>query len=215
MANLKSPSFLLMGTSIKEPKSVNKSPSSKSVVMAKQESNNNNKRNLVKIYTKSGQAPSPSKDYCELIITADDEVIWRVWHIKYRHQLKFHPPSEERMSSEEFQNDAKMHRNVTKSFGEDVLQTALAYASKEWLARMPQGILRKITSFLEVKDICTLSQVCETLRIRCHDNVVWKSMFQRTFGDWDELRERRAKKLGWKFVFTEEWKRKNIDWDSL
>lgn len=180
----------------------------------KQQSTKNGQ--VEKVYSISGQAPSPSKDFLELII-GKEQVIWRHWKISYKHHKKI-LPSEERLTHEEFKADGKIHREVVKNFGEDVLHTALGYASKEWLPRLPKATLLRITSYLDVNDICRLSQVCDTLRIRCHDNQIWKAAFLRTFGAWDELRERRATRLTWRRVFIEEWERqrvKKIDWDSL
>ncbi len=150
MANVESLCVMGMSLTLKEPK-----PKASCSTMAKQRNTKNTK--IEKIYTISGQAPSPSKDYFELIV-ARELVVWRVWHIKYKHHRRI-LPSEEKLSLEEFQNDGKMHRDITKTFGEDVLHIALAYASKEWLARVPQAILLKIVSYLDVNDLCMLSKV--------------------------------------------------------
>jgi len=171
---------------------------------------------IQKVFTATGQAPSPSKDFFELVV-AKDRIIWRAWRIKYKNHKSI-MPSEDCLTFEDYQYDGRVQTEVTKNLGDDVLQISLAYASRQWLSRMPMGVLLKIFSFLAIKDICSMSQVSSVLRLRCLDSKIWKNCYFRTFGAWDELRDRRAKKVGWRKVFIEEWERQNsdkIDWDDL
>lgn len=169
-----------------------------------------------KVFTATGQAPSPSKDFFELVV-AKDRIIWRVWRIKYKNHRMI-MPSEDCLTYEDYQYDGRVQSEINKNLGDDVLQISLGYASKQWLARVPMGVLLRIVTHLTIKDLTNLSQVCSVLRIRCLDSDLWKHCFSQAFGAWDELRERRAKRVGWRKVFIEEWDRKNtnkINWDDL
>ena len=114
-------------------------------------------RTMEKVYTASGQAPSPSKDFFELIV-AKDRVVWRSWRIKYKnHRMIL--PAEECITYEEFQNDGNIHRDIVRNLGDDVLQISMGHVSKEWLARLPLAVLQNILSQLDIKDLVSLSQV--------------------------------------------------------
>ena len=110
-----------------------------------------------KVFTATGQAPSPSKDFFELVV-AKDRIIWRVWRIKYKNHRMI-MPSEDTLSYEDYQYDGRVQTEIDKNLGDDVLQISLAYASKQWLARMPMKVLLQIASYLTVKDISSLAQV--------------------------------------------------------
>lgn len=112
---------------------------------------------MERLYTAAGQAPSPSKDFFELIV-AKDRVVWRSWRIRHKNHTML-LPAEESLSYEEFQNEVHIHRDILKIFGEDVLQVSMGYVSKEWLARLPLATLQNIISRLEIKDLVSLSQV--------------------------------------------------------
>eukprot|EP00795_Rhopilema_esculentum_P005852 gene5852-11174_t len=212
----------------------------KSVISSTKLKNMKN-RPIEKVFTASGQAPSPSKDFFELII-AKDRVIWRAWRIKYKNHRMI-MPSEECISYDEFQDDNRIQTEIFRNLGDDVLQVSLGYVSREWIARLPSSVLRNIAAYLSIKDITVLSQSLipalqsmnssyllygdvpgDVLAItglqhpeaRCRDSQLWQECYCRTFGAWDDLRERRAKKIGWRKVFIEEWERlKDIDWDDL
>ena len=112
---------------------------------------------IEKVFTATGQAPSPSKDFFELVV-AKDRIIWRAWRIKYKNHRTI-MPSEDTLTYEDYQYDGRVQTEVNRNLGDDVLQISLAYASKQWLSRMPMGVLLKIASFLTVRDICNMSQV--------------------------------------------------------
>ena len=112
---------------------------------------------IEKIYTATGQAPSPSKDFFELVV-AKDRIIWRAWRIKYKNHRTI-MPSEDSLTYEDYQYDGRVQTEVNRNLGDDVLQISLAYASKQWLSRMPMRVLLKIASFLTIKEICNMSQV--------------------------------------------------------
>ena len=112
---------------------------------------------MERLYTAAGQAPSPSKDFFELIV-AKDRVIWRSWRIRHTHHTMV-LPAEECLTYEEFQNEVHIHRDIVKNFGDDVLQVSMGYVSREWLGRLPLAIMQNIISRLEIKDLVSLSQV--------------------------------------------------------
>lgn len=110
-----------------------------------------------KVFTATGQAPSPSKDFFELVV-AKDRIIWRVWRIKYKNHRMI-MPSEDCLTYEDYQYDGRVQSEINKNLGDDVLQISLGYASKQWLARVPMGVLLRIVTHLTIKDLTNLSQV--------------------------------------------------------
>ena len=132
----------------------------KSVISSTKLKNMKN-RQVEKVFTASGQAPSPSKDFFELIV-AKDRVIWRAWRIKYKNHRMI-MPSEECVSYDEFQDDNRIQTEIFRNLGDDVLQVSLGYVSREWIARLPSSVLRNIAAHLSIKDVTVLSQVRWTL----------------------------------------------------
>uniref|UniRef100_UPI00358EFA07 F-box only protein 36 isoform X2 n=1 Tax=Myxine glutinosa TaxID=7769 RepID=UPI00358EFA07 len=55
----------------------------------------------------SGQAPSPSKDFYQLLVK-QDEVIWRVWRITLHPNSRFDRPTQLTQSHNDFLHDVSL-----------------------------------------------------------------------------------------------------------
>ena len=110
-----------------------------------------------KLYSASGQAPAPSKDFYELSVYKK-EVIWRKWRIRYSRDGKV-VPSEDKMDIEKFLDSDVIHNDIERNLGDDVLNMAIGHLTNVWLSRLPIHVLNIIMTYLDIKDIGRLHQV--------------------------------------------------------
>lgn len=135
------------------------------------------------------QAPAPSKDYCQLVLTYR-QVIYRCWRIALRGDSESRYPREVRDNYEDFAYDENTQRNyhslipsygfyynffefwiftgeIGHVFGKPTLVYVRNIVEKgklDYLARLPTNLLIKIISFLNLEDIARLSQVNSQFR---------------------------------------------------
>ncbi|XP_067157992.1 F-box only protein 36 isoform X2 [Apteryx mantelli] len=131
-----------------------------------------------------GQAPAPSKDFCQLLVTRR-QVIFRWWKISLRSEFRDARPGEIKESHEDFLDDSSLHSNY------------------DFLERLPVPLLLYIISFLELEDIARLSQVSHRFKMICNSNTLWESIVENLCDTiTPEMREL-AQEMGWKqFFFT-------------
>ena len=152
------------------------------------------------LFEKSDQAPAPSKDFHQLLVT-DKEVLFRSWRISLRRdQLKI-PPSQKRVSHEDFRYDTLMEADISRIFGQDVLHYVQGIIFHDWLIRMPEKILFKIVSELELTDLIKVSQVCKVLKQVCSSDDLWQGIYAKHSARVTEDIKVLAKELGWKKMF--------------
>ena len=70
---------------------------------------------------KVGQAPAPSKDFHQFVVN-EREVIWRTWRIAIRRDQRGLPPSQKKVSWDEFDDDALLQSDISRVFGEETLK---------------------------------------------------------------------------------------------
>jgi len=63
---------------------------------------------------KTGQAPSPSKDFNQLLVT-ENQVILRTWRISIRKDQRYIPPSQLKVPVAEFDEDTLLQTDVTRT----------------------------------------------------------------------------------------------------
>lgn len=110
-----------------------------------------------KLYSVSGQAPAPSKDFYELVVYID-QIIFRKWRIRYAKNGKV-VPSEDKMNVERFLDSDVVQNDIERNLGDDVLNMAIGHLTNTWLPRLPMCALTLITSYLDLKDIGRLHRV--------------------------------------------------------
>ncbi|EDO33681.1 predicted protein [Nematostella vectensis] len=149
---------------------------------------------------KTAQAPSPSKDFHQLIVQ-DGEVLWRTWRISARKDQRYIPPSQRRVPWEDFDDDALTQMDIHRVFGDDTLRLVHSLVCGDWLVRLPSNTVVHIASYLDLIDVSRLGSVCKFLRKVCSSDELWEKIY-RSHCDTitDEIREL-AKDVGWKKVF--------------
>lgn len=150
------------------------------------------------------QAPAPSKDYCQLVLTYR-QVIYRCWRIALRGDSESRYPREVRDNYEDFAYDENTQREIGHVFGKPTLVYVRNIVEKgklDYLARLPTKILIKIISFLNLEDIARLSQVNSQFRQLCRSDSVWMELYKTYYSNeiTSDLK-RLAERDGWRKVF--------------
>lgn len=151
-------------------------------------------------YEKTGQAPSPSKDFHQLIVQ-DHEVIWRTWKVSLRKDLKAIPPSQKKVPWEDFDYDDITQSDISRVFGEDALRLVHALVCGDWLVRLPPNVVVHIASHLDLVDIARLGAVSKFLRKMCSSDELWEKVYRHHCDTVTEEIEELAKEVGWKKTF--------------
>lgn len=114
------------------------------------------------IFTKEGIAPPPSKDFYQLTVKADRHVIWRSWSINLRIS-NTRSPAQTVFSSEEFIEKKSLQTEIARVLGGDTLEHVMNIVSPASptysLEDLPEDVIRKICSNLELESIGQLAQV--------------------------------------------------------
>ena len=152
------------------------------------------------LFEKTGQAPSPSKDFHQLLVT-ENLVILRTWRISVRKDQRYIPPSQRKVPLEEFDEDTTLQTDVSRIFGEETLRLVHSIVCKDWLARLPKNVLIRIASFLDLVDIARLGSVCKSLRKVCSSDELWEKIFITHCDTITDETRALAKEVGWKKVF--------------
>uniref|UniRef100_A0A8C8B9S4 F-box protein 36 n=1 Tax=Otus sunia TaxID=257818 RepID=A0A8C8B9S4_9STRI len=136
------------------------------------------------VFEVRGQAPAPSKDLCQLLVTRR-EVIFRWWKISLRNEFRESRPGEIKESQEDFLDDSSLHSNY------------------DFLERLPVPLVLYIISFLELEDIARLSQVSRRFEMICNSNALWENIVQNLCDTITPEMKELAQEMGWKqFFFT-------------
>ncbi|XP_036441356.1 F-box only protein 36a [Colossoma macropomum] len=154
------------------------------------------------LFTLSGQSLPPSKDLYQIIIT-HQQVIWRWWKVSLRIEFRGAAPGELKLSHEEFLNDARLQHQVGMVFGPNVLGYTLALCQGhfDYLERLPDRLLLRILSFLDVQDICCLGQTSRRFRKLCDCKAVWESAIRSCSEEISENLEALAEQMGWRRIY--------------
>jgi len=149
---------------------------------------------------KVGQAPSPSKDFHQLVVN-EKEVIWKTWRIAIRRDQRGLPPTQKKTSWDEFDDDALLQSDISRVFGEDTLKHVHAIVCGDWLIRLPPRVIVHIGSFLDLIDIVHLGAVCKYTRKICASDLLWEKIFLAYCDTVTDEMKTLAKEIGWKKVF--------------
>ncbi|XP_062380855.1 F-box only protein 36b [Sardina pilchardus] len=148
----------------------------------------------------SGQGPAPMKDYFHLQITKT-EVIWRWWKISLRSEST--KPGEFRESHSDYLENSMLQSQVRVAFGTRIMQhtQALCEGHFDYLERLPERLLLRIMTYLNLEDIARLGQTSHAFRKLCVSNEFWEHTFRAHYNTVPEGVEMLASELGWKTVF--------------
>uniref|UniRef100_A0A8C6ZM66 F-box protein 36 n=1 Tax=Nothoprocta perdicaria TaxID=30464 RepID=A0A8C6ZM66_NOTPE len=129
-----------------------------------------------------GQAPAPSKDFCQLLVTRR-QVVFRWWRISLRNECREARPGEIKESHEDFLDDSSLQSKF------------------DFLERLPVPLLLYIISFLELEDIARLSQVSHRLKMICNSNALWEGIVENLCDTITPEMRDLAQEMGWKQLF--------------
>lgn len=156
-----------------------------------------------KIFEATGTVPSPSKDFCQILVT-EAGVVWRKWKITLRNvQLSPTPPAESVMTYEDFQYDKTLHFEVELIFGKKVLDHVqrIIRGCNDPLSSLPEDILIKIAAYLDLQSVSYLSQVNQRLREVANSDSLWEKLYSVHQGRATQEVKSLASEIGWKKVF--------------
>ena len=151
------------------------------------------------------QAPSPSKDWCQLIVT-ERGLVCRRWKISIRGIARGAGPAPTEVALyffEEFQNDDSIQREIELVYGtetlEQVIRVACGYIDR--LCSLPEKTVTKIASYLDLQSIVRFGQVNRYLRQISNSNALWQDIYVHNCGLPSEEVKMLGEELGWKRVF--------------
>ena len=157
-----------------------------------------------KLLEESCQDPAPSKDFCHVMVT-ERGVIWRRWKVSVRNitQGAVPAPVERGFTVEEFLADKDMQGEVGRVMGNETLQRALRLlrGQKDLLSRLPEKVLFRIVSQLDLASIDSLSKVNRYLQHFCNSDPFWCKVYRVHHGPSSEEVRAVAADMGWKKVF--------------
>nr|XP_020648267.1 F-box only protein 36 [Pogona vitticeps] len=156
------------------------------------------------LFEARGQAPAPSKDFYQLIVTRK-EVIFRWWKISLRSEYREARPGELKESHEDFLDDPSLQIQIAIIFGAETLEHTfnLCRGNFDFLVRLPDPLLLYIISYLELEDIARLSQVSHRFEMLCNSDKLWEMIVKNLSGRITPEMRSLAQEVGWKqFFFT-------------
>lgn len=157
-----------------------------------------------KLLEESCQDPAPSKDFCHLMVT-ERGVIWRRWKVSVRNitQGAVPAPVERGFTVDEFLVDKDMQGEVDRVMGNETLQRALRLlrGQNDLLSRLPEKVLFKVVSQLDLASIDSLSKVDRYLQQFCNSDPFWCKVYRVHHGPPTEDVQAVAADMGWKRVF--------------
>ncbi|XP_064929083.1 F-box only protein 36 [Columba livia] len=156
------------------------------------------------LFETRGQAPAPSKDFCQLLVTRR-QVIFRWWKISLRSESRESRPGATYASHEDFLQNSSLQIQIAIVFGANILEHVfnLCQGKYDLLERLPVALLVHIISFLDLEDIARLSQVSRKLKMVCNSNALWENIVKNLCDTITPEMKELAQEIGWKqFFFT-------------
>uniref|UniRef100_A0A8C6WT01 F-box protein 36a n=1 Tax=Neogobius melanostomus TaxID=47308 RepID=A0A8C6WT01_9GOBI len=153
------------------------------------------------LYEIKGQGPPPEKDYFQLRISKN-EVIFISWRISLRRGSWGVGPKEDKVSHQDLQQDKRFQSKILAVFGQRILDyTIMICEGKfDYLERLPEDILLKISSYLGLKDLAQLAQVSQSFREFCNSEKLWEKRV-RAVPEFTNDMEKVCSFIGWKQAF--------------
>ncbi|XP_030071957.1 F-box only protein 36 [Microcaecilia unicolor] len=154
------------------------------------------------LFDVSSQAPAPSKDFYQLVITKT-EVIVRWWKISLRSEFRDTKPGELRESHQDFLEDSTLQVQISIVFGQNILEyvSNLCRGKFDFLERLPEGLLLYIMTFLDLEDIARLSQTSHTFEKVCSSDKLWEHIVESLCDTVTPEMRMLAQDIGWKQIF--------------
>ncbi|XP_028648021.1 F-box only protein 36a [Erpetoichthys calabaricus] len=154
------------------------------------------------LFDVSAQAPSPSKDFYQLIVTKTD-IIWRWWKISLRSEHRDGKPGELIESHQDFLDDDTVLFQVNLVFGKNIVEYVrnLCQGNFDYLERLPDPLLLHIISFLDLEDLSRLSQTSHKFEKLCSSDELWEHIVESSCDTVTPEMRALAAEMGWKRIF--------------
>ncbi|XP_040901755.1 F-box only protein 36a [Toxotes jaculatrix] len=148
------------------------------------------------------QGPPPTKDFFQLVITKN-EVIWRSWKISLQLGYRGAPPEELKSSHHDFLERKILQQNVGVIFGQRILEytISLCQGKFDYLERLPDDIMLRIMSYLQLKETTLLAQVSHRFRKLCNSEKFWEHTLRNRCDGFTNDMENIANAMGWRWTF--------------
>lgn len=152
------------------------------------------------IYERTGQAPSPSKDFYQLLVT-NTQVTLRGWKVSVRKDQRLIPPSQRKIPWEDFDEDTRMQSEISRIFGEETLSQVHALICGDWLIRLPVDLIVRLCTYIDLEDIARLAQVCRKTRDICSGDRLWECIYRAHCDTVTDEMTSLASEVGWQKLF--------------
>ena len=156
-----------------------------------------------KLFEATAQVPSPSKDFCQILVT-ERGVVWRKWKITLRNSQGPPPtPTENIMSYEDFKYDKSLQSEIEYIFGVHVLKQIkrILQGCNDHLSSLPESLMITVALYLDLQSIIHLSQVNQYFQEICNSNLLWEKLYIIHQGQPSLEIKSLAQELTWKRVF--------------
>ena len=157
-----------------------------------------------KLYDITGQAPSPSKDFCQILVT-EKGIIWRRWKITLRNfsQGTAPSPNEVVMNYEDFLNDKSFQKELEFIFSPQCVKQIHKVISgcNDALSCLPEQLITQVIMYLDLQSIMFLSHTNQHFREICNSDDLWKKLYLLHQGQPSADIHSVANDIGWKKLF--------------
>ncbi|XP_036410829.1 F-box only protein 36b [Megalops cyprinoides] len=154
------------------------------------------------LFEVSGQGAAPNKDFYQFVITKT-EVIWRWWKISLRSEYRTTRPGEMKQPHIYYLHDNQLQHQVKVVFGPHTLQYSkdLCEGNFDYLVRLPDRLILRILSLLELEDVEKLRNTSQKLRRLCDSDESWEQRVRAYCDTVTAEMESVAKDVGWRNMF--------------
>ncbi|XP_041851535.1 F-box only protein 36a isoform X2 [Melanotaenia boesemani] len=131
------------------------------------------------------------------------QVIWTTWNISLRRECRGTPPKQLQTTHQDFLHEKMLQYEVGFVFGERILNyiRSLCQGKFDYLERLPEEILLRILSYLELKDTTILAQVSHRFQRLCNSEEFWEQTVRDRCTGFTYDMEGIANAMGWKRTF--------------
>ncbi|XP_070686029.1 F-box only protein 36a [Pempheris klunzingeri] len=150
----------------------------------------------------SGQGPPPLKDFFQLVVTKN-EVELTSWKISVRLGSRGAAPKKLKTSHHDFLHHKILKQQIGVVFGRRILEHAMSLCQGkfDYLERLPDDILLKILSYLQLKDTTQLAQVSQRFRQLCDSEKFWEQTVRGRCAEFTSDMEGLANAMGWRRIY--------------
>ncbi|XP_034556442.1 F-box only protein 36a isoform X2 [Notolabrus celidotus] len=130
-------------------------------------------------------------------------VILRSWKISLRLESRGAAPTALKTPHLDFLHDKSLQGQVGAVFGKRILEYAvsLCHGKFDYLERLPDDVLLRILSYLELKDTTLLAQASHRFRKLCNSEKFWEQIVRNRCAEFTIDKANLANVMGWRKLF--------------